>query len=107
MTATAGNASIQLTEQEKELFEILLQTLEHERLNTVLRCAGGWVRDKLLQKESHDIDIALDNKLGLEMAQHINNYLMSRDMQAQKVREWFDLCSGWGPSSNLASRLMV
>lgn len=34
------------------------------KLNTTFRVAGGWVRDKLLQKESYDIDIALDDMTG-------------------------------------------
>jgi tRNA nucleotidyltransferase/poly(A) polymerase len=33
-------------------------------LKTTLRVAGGWVRDKLLGKESNDIDIALDDMMG-------------------------------------------
>ena len=33
-----------------------------------MRVAGGWVRDKLLGKESDDIDIALDDMLGEEFA---------------------------------------
>lgn len=82
----ARNVSIQLTQQEEELFSILLKTLEHQRLNTVLRCAGGWVRDKLLGKQSHDIDIAIDNKLGAEFAEHVNNYLSSQDLETRRVR---------------------
>ena len=31
-----------------------------------MRVAGGWVRDKVLGKESHDIDITLDNMTGEE-----------------------------------------
>lgn len=30
---------------------------------TTLRAAGGWVRDKLLGRDSLDIDIAIDNML--------------------------------------------
>ena len=33
-----------------------------------MRVAGGWVRDKLLGKESDDIDIALDDMFGEEFA---------------------------------------
>lgn len=29
-----------------------------------MRVAGGWVRDKLIGKDSDDIDIALDDMLG-------------------------------------------
>ncbi|OMJ82576.1 hypothetical protein SteCoe_16685 [Stentor coeruleus] len=59
---------IQLTEFEDELCKDLLQTVHDNNLNTVLRIAGGWVRDKLLGLESHDIDIALDNIMGEEFA---------------------------------------
>ena len=82
----ARNTAIQLTQQEEELFGILLKTLEHQHLNTVLRCAGGWVRDKLLGKDSHDIDIAIDNKLGGEFAEHVNTYLSSQDLETRRVR---------------------
>ena len=81
----ARSVSIQLTQQEQELFTILLKTLEHEKLDTTLRCAGGWVRDKLLGKDSHDIDIALDNKLGGDFAEHVNTYLSSQDLETRKV----------------------
>ena len=81
----ARSVSIQLAQQEQELFSILLKTLEHEKLDTTLRCAGGWVRDKLLGKDSHDIDIALDNKLGGDFAEHVNTYLNSQDLETRKV----------------------
>ena len=29
-----------------------------------MRIAGGWVRDKLMGKESNDIDISLDDMYG-------------------------------------------
>ncbi|PHH58704.1 hypothetical protein CDD81_4809 [Ophiocordyceps australis] len=35
----------------------------------VLRWAGGWVRDKLLGVESHDIDVAINTMTGLEFAE--------------------------------------
>jgi len=37
-----------------------------------MRVAGGWVRDKLLGKESDDIDIALDDMMGSEMVKMVN-----------------------------------
>jgi tRNA nucleotidyltransferase/poly(A) polymerase len=46
-------------------------------LTTTLRCAGGWVRDKLMGRQSLDIDIALDNMLGKEFADEVNKYLKS------------------------------
>jgi hypothetical protein len=38
--------------------------VKHYDLPVTLRVAGGWVRDKLLGKNSADIDIALDCMLG-------------------------------------------
>lgn len=37
-------------------------------LPVTLRVAGGWVRDKLMGRESDDIDIALDTMLGKDFA---------------------------------------
>eukprot|EP00879_Flechtneria_rotunda_P022835 GHRR01024128.1.p2 GENE.GHRR01024128.1~~GHRR01024128.1.p2 ORF type:complete len:137 (-),score=41.61 GHRR01024128.1:163-573(-) len=62
---------IMLTSEERVLFDTLLAAAKHAGTNTVLRCAGGWVRDKLLGKESKDIDIALDNMLGREFAEKV------------------------------------
>ncbi|KAK4421537.1 RuvB-like protein 1 [Sesamum alatum] len=42
-----------------------------------IRVAGGWVRDKLLEKECHDIDIAVDDMSGREFCEKVNEYLQS------------------------------
>lgn len=63
--------TIILTEEERVLFDTLLAAASFAGTNTVLRAAGGWVRDKLLGKESKDIDIALDNMLGKEFADKV------------------------------------
>lgn len=41
----------------------------------VLRCAGGWVRDKMLGLQSTDIDIALDTMLGEQFGQALLPFL--------------------------------
>ncbi|ODV67085.1 hypothetical protein HYPBUDRAFT_153014 [Hyphopichia burtonii NRRL Y-1933] len=41
-----------------------------------LRITGGWVRDKLLGKESHDIDIAINFLSGEEFASLLYDYLV-------------------------------
>ncbi len=43
----------------------------------MLRCAGGWVRDKLLGLESADIDVALDNLSGKDFADIVNAHLQA------------------------------
>lgn len=70
--------SIELTPVEKELFDTLLEAVKLAGTGTVLRCAGGWVRDKLLGRSSSDIDIALDNVLGKDFAEHVNQYLAAQ-----------------------------
>ncbi|KAI8462676.1 MAG: hypothetical protein J3K34DRAFT_527577 [Monoraphidium minutum] len=70
--------TISLNQEEQELFTLLLEAAKHAGTGTTLRCAGGWVRDKLLGKESKDIDVALDNMLGKEFADKVNEYLSSQ-----------------------------
>lgn len=66
---------IDLSEKEEKIFRRLLDVLDHFKLETQLRVAGGWVRDKLLGKDSYDIDIALDNMLGRDFCGKVNKYL--------------------------------
>ena len=63
--------TITLTEKEEAIFTFLLKALKENERSTTLRVAGGWVRDKLLGKESDDIDIALDDMYGEEFAEMI------------------------------------
>lgn len=88
------HSEITPNERETKLFKILTSTLEHSNLDTTLRCAGGWVRDKLLGLESDDIDIAIDNMLGKEFAEHVNRYLESQNMDMHKVKRTF-FASRW------------
>ena len=65
-----------LNETEQECFTIILNILKKYNLtSTICRVAGGWVRDKLLGKESDDIDIALSDIKGSKLAQLINEEL--------------------------------
>lgn len=38
---------IDLSDKEKKIFQLLLDSLHHSNLQTQLRVAGGWVRDKV------------------------------------------------------------
>jgi hypothetical protein len=86
MGTGSREVGIQLTENEEKIFNILKETLKYKNLDTVLRCAGGWVRDKLLKKESKDMDIAIDNMMGVDFANHINSYQTSLGHEEQHVR---------------------
>jgi len=48
------------------------------KLKTVLRVAGGWVRDKVLGKKSHDIDIALDDMKGEQFVKMLKDHSQNR-----------------------------
>ena len=56
--------------------EIILK--KHNLTSTICRVAGGWVRDKLLGKESDDIDIAINNMKGSKLAQLIKTNIKSK-----------------------------
>ncbi|GLC34026.1 hypothetical protein PLESTB_000830000 [Pleodorina starrii] len=75
--------TIALTPREQELFDTLLAAARHAGASTTLRCAGGWVRDKLLGRGSDDIDIALDDMLGKDFAELVNEYLKSQGREAR------------------------
>lgn len=64
-------SELPLTPKENNIFEFLRQVKKDMNLNIQMRVAGGWVRDKLLGKESDDIDIAVDMP-GYELARIIS-----------------------------------
>ncbi|CAB4428694.1 unnamed protein product [Rhizophagus irregularis] len=72
--------SIDFTEQESEICNILRKVTtylkETKNLPLVeLRIAGGWVRDKLLQLECHDLDVAINSLTGFDFANYIKEFL--------------------------------
>jgi tRNA nucleotidyltransferase/poly(A) polymerase len=66
--------TVVLTEKEERIFGRLRDVVRHFQLGTQLRVAGGWVRDKLLGKDSADIDIVLDNMTGQNFCEKVNEY---------------------------------
>ncbi|KAJ1949790.1 CCA tRNA nucleotidyltransferase, mitochondrial [Linderina macrospora] len=83
--------SIDLTAKESQICDLLDRVVEHihdthpEQPKLVLRIAGGWVRDKLLGMESHDIDIAIDHMSGFDLAQHVNQYLADNNYPVHSI----------------------
>ena len=70
--------NFELNEVEKECFSIIMNILKKNNLNSVIsRVAGGWVRDKLLGKESDDIDIAVSGINANDLVKIINEELYS------------------------------
>ena len=76
---------IKLNESELNLCNLLndctqqLRTSDPSLDSLELRIAGGWVRDKLLGKDSDDIDIAITPLNGLPFAQALSNYMHKLD----------------------------
>ena len=69
---------IELSPLESDIVAVLLEAakyLDGSRPDSVIRIAGGWVRDKLLGIESCDIDIALEDTSGAEFATRVNGTL--------------------------------
>ncbi|KAJ2509296.1 CCA tRNA nucleotidyltransferase, mitochondrial, partial [Coemansia sp. RSA 2049] len=83
--------TIKLTELEQQICDLLEDVTRHiheqdpSTPQLVLRIAGGWVRDKLLGHESHDIDIAVDHVNGYDLAQHVNKYLKAHDYPVRAI----------------------
>lgn len=46
-SAEVPDVQIRLTQSEQELFELFRAVLRRYELNTTVRVAGGWVRDKV------------------------------------------------------------
>lgn len=65
---------IKLNDFENDLFSKLLTIIRHEQLSCSIRVAGGWVRDKLLGKDSEDIDLVVDTMSGRQFAQIVQSY---------------------------------
>ncbi|OJJ51248.1 hypothetical protein ASPZODRAFT_55687 [Penicilliopsis zonata CBS 506.65] len=80
---------IALTPLENTLKELLLDVAQYIRENdvvaggsdvvdrpeTVLRFTGGWVRDKLLGVDSHDIDVGISSMTGYQFGMALKQYL--------------------------------
>ena len=67
--------NVKLTDQEQRIFDLLNEVVKTKTPKTTLRVAGGWVRDKLLGKNSNDIDISIDNMTGEQFANLVKNYM--------------------------------
>jgi tRNA nucleotidyltransferase (CCA-adding enzyme) len=71
---------IQLNPKEQQLRSLLVDVARYadnlpgKREPTVLRWAGGWVRDRVLGTQSYDIDVAINNMTGYTFAEKIRDY---------------------------------
>jgi len=63
-----------LTAEERDIFTTLLQCNAAFNLGVTFRVAGGWIRDRLLGKESDDLDIALDLMTGRKFETFLSQF---------------------------------
>lgn len=69
---------IALEPAEDQLTSLLREASQNSAFSdpeVTIRYAGGWVRDKILRKPSHDIDIAISSLSGHEFAVQFSAYL--------------------------------
>eukprot|EP00002_Diphylleia_rotans_P019957 TRINITY_DN3864_c0_g1_i1.p1 TRINITY_DN3864_c0_g1~~TRINITY_DN3864_c0_g1_i1.p1 ORF type:complete len:503 (-),score=96.16 TRINITY_DN3864_c0_g1_i1:100-1608(-) len=69
--------TIKLLDNEQRILSLLREVAQKdpELSNLTIRVAGGWVRDKILGLESHDLDVALDITSGATFANKVNEYM--------------------------------
>jgi tRNA nucleotidyltransferase (CCA-adding enzyme) len=90
-TIMAGNHNViatkdlVLTEQELKVLNTLKQVVSNSHLSTVVRVAGGWVRDKLLGRDNHDLDITLDDMTGAQFAKMVHQHLTATGQDTSTV----------------------
>ncbi|EAX84823.1 polyA polymerase family protein [Trichomonas vaginalis G3] len=75
-----------LLPQEKTLCEYLEYVCNSFDHPVVARLAGGWVRDKLIDKESKDYDVTLEGCTGVEFANNLCTYLESKSIEHRVIR---------------------
>lgn len=73
---------IKLNPLEIKIFQVFKNFLACKKIDVTLRVAGGWVRDKLLEKDSTDIDIALDKCSGERFAEMFHEYLIENEYES-------------------------
>ncbi|KAL6597569.1 hypothetical protein LY90DRAFT_662224 [Neocallimastix californiae] len=82
-----------LNEKEKQLVELFRNICEYIHQSNpnlppiTVRFVGGWVRDKLLNIECSDLDVALDTMLGHEFALYVNKYLNEQSLSLEHVQK--------------------
>lgn len=82
-------SKISLNNTESKIRDLLVEYSNHYNSQhtdpLVLRITGGWVRDKLLNRVSHDIDIAINNLSGEDFATRLNEYISANKGEIYKA----------------------
>lgn len=75
---------IEISPQEQSIFDILLGAIRDKAPDITVRVAGGWVRDKLLGKQSHDIDVVVDKISGKQFAEIVKDWMSENNIPVSK-----------------------
>ena len=79
------NDTIEPSHSEEELFMLLRNVVHHFKLRCQPRVAGGWVRDKLLGRDSLDLDIAVNDMSGNAFAQYLTQYQEQQNLRESRL----------------------
>lgn len=72
---------IELTEVEGQICKIIANHAQSLEPPTTARLAGGWIRDKIMGIQSHDMDVTLDNISGYAFAMGLSEKYHSASIQ--------------------------
>lgn len=71
--------------EEQQVFAVLRDCVTQRGLDVVCRVAGGWVRDWILGRKSHDLDIALDTMTGQQFAEILNEFMSQGGIKTHRI----------------------
>eukprot|EP00980_Cylindrotheca_fusiformis_P008426 scaffold1784_cov116-Cylindrotheca_fusiformis.AAC.6 len=86
--ARSGRIVLRMDSDEQRLFGCIVNACKAMEEGTVegfrrqkvtARVAGGWVRDKVIGLQTHDVDIALDVCTGAEFANFLKSYMQEHE----------------------------
>lgn len=83
--STPSTPTIELTPEEELVRRLLVDAAAHIDTSLpshseplTLRFTGGWVRDKLLAEQCHDIDVGINKMTGFDFATRLGSFLTER-----------------------------
>ncbi|KAF7903662.1 uncharacterized protein EAF01_006711 [Botrytis porri] len=110
---TMATTTVTLTPRESQLRNLLLDVAnfvngsKYIEQKVELRWAGGWVRDKLLGIQSHDIDIAINVMTGQNFGLKVREYLEDAEnlkkhgLEAKDVKKLYKIAANPEKSKQL------
>lgn len=84
-SALPANIKIDLSPKERQIFSFIQSAVQQIPGNLTVRVAGGWVRDRLLNRPSKDIDLTVEGMKGVDFADYLKNFAIQNYGANQKV----------------------